>query len=144
MNCSTAKNVRIILILLSSAATVCASDTYFVDPAKGNDHNQGKSIHQAWKTLGKINRVTFEPGDKILFKRGHRYQGSLHLKGSGKAGQPITLGAYGTGRRPVIDAKRHNSAVELLDASYWLICDVETRAASRQAFSQDAPVTALL
>jgi len=43
-----------------------------------------------------------QPGDRILFRRGDTFYGSLNITKSGEAGLPITIGAYGTGDKPVI------------------------------------------
>ncbi len=78
--------------------------TYYVDATGGNDANTGLSPDVAWKTLDKVNRSTFGPGDSILFKRGEVFRGQFYLsnaKNNGAAGAPITFDAYGSGAKPV-------------------------------------------
>src|SRR5439155_24206044 len=42
------------------------------------------------------------PGDVILFKRGETFYGSIVVNKSGTSSLPITIGAYGSGSRPII------------------------------------------
>ena len=42
------------------------------------------------------------PGDRILFNRGNTFVGTIRLTRSGASGNPITIGAYGTGANPII------------------------------------------
>lgn len=68
----------------------------------GNDANSGVTNVQAWKTISKINRVFFKPGDQILFKRGDVWNGTINVRYSGKSNNPIIFGAWGDGKNPVI------------------------------------------
>ncbi len=44
----------------------------------------------------------FLPGDSALFKRGQVYVGSMTIWASGTTGQPLLIGAYGEGSKPII------------------------------------------
>jgi len=80
---------------------------YFIDATNGRDNAAGTSAKNAWRTLAKANATTFRPGDRILLKAGEQWQdGQLWPKGSGSAGRPITISAYGdpNARRPYIAA----------------------------------------
>ena len=77
--------------------------TYHVDSAKGSDQRSGLSPAESWKTLEKVNATAFQPGDRIVFAAGGRWQGMLHPKGSGAKGNPIAIGRYGEGAKPFID-----------------------------------------
>lgn len=90
------------LFLLAAGQPVLATD-YYVSP-NGNDSNNGKSPTTAWKTINRANQLSFQlqPGDRILFERGGTWRGELVLGSSGTSGQPITVGAYGNGAKPVI------------------------------------------
>ena len=100
--------------------------TYYVDSKQGADANAGTDPDKAWKTLDKINATTFQPGDSILLKAGSTWDGQLWPKGSGKDGQPIRLGMYGNGVKPLL---RGNGKVEdvvlLRNQEYWEIRDLE-------------------
>lgn len=55
-----------------------------------------------FKTIAQVNAVSFEPGDKILFKKGETFIGTLLCNASGTADNPVTYGAYGKGANPII------------------------------------------
>lgn len=76
--------------------------TYYIDSAAGNDANSGTSPEKPWASLAKANR-NFNPGDKILLKRGSSFEGqsaALKFTGSGTVQEPIVVGAFGDGARP--------------------------------------------
>ena len=77
--------------------------TYYVDATHGNDNNHGLSSSMAWRTIAEINSSSFQPGDQILLKRGDVWREQLNFPSSGTPGNPITIGAYGSGARPVIN-----------------------------------------
>jgi hypothetical protein len=102
------------------------ASTYYVNGAKGSDQNAGTSAEQAWKSLDKVNRTIFSPGDQILFKAGSRWTGQLKPQGSGKAGSPIVIDQFGTGEKPRIDAEgAHVEAVLLENVEYWEVNNLE-------------------
>ena len=53
------------LILLLGLVSTVQATTYYVSPS-GNDNNNGTSPSTAWKTITKVNSVTFAAGDSIL------------------------------------------------------------------------------
>ncbi|MGI5147284.1 discoidin domain-containing protein [Plantactinospora sp. CA-294935] len=78
---------------------------YFIDATDGRDDAAGTSPTTAWRSLAKANATTFRPGDRILLKAGEQWHDEqLWPKGSGSAGRPITISAYGDRRagRPYI------------------------------------------
>lgn len=75
---------------------------YYIDTQNGHDNNDGKTPENAWKSLEKVNTITLNPGNKILFRSGHKWIGHLEIKNSGTAANPIEIGAYGAGDKPVI------------------------------------------
>ncbi|HEY9258002.1 DUF7594 domain-containing protein [Chitinophaga sp.] len=100
---------------------------YYVDPA-GNDTNAGTSTTAAWKTIAKVNTITFAPGDQILFKSGGVWNDTLHPKGSGSAGAPITIDKYNGTTLPVINGggMQNGTNTLLLDkVSYWTVSNLE-------------------
>ncbi|MHA7110653.1 cadherin domain-containing protein [Sunxiuqinia elliptica] len=92
----------ILIILLALPATLLAQTSYYVSSSEGNDSNAGTSISHPWKSLEKVNSFKPSAGDKILFKRGDEWEGTLVISASGTTGNPITYGAYGTGEKPRI------------------------------------------
>jgi hypothetical protein len=87
---------------------------YYVSRKSGSDTNSGTSAAAPWKTLTKVSSVTFQPGDKILLKRGDVWNEPLYMHGSGKPEAIIELSAYGEGARPMI---RRNNVKE--DRCLW-------------------------
>jgi hypothetical protein len=90
----------------TGGSPVCTVDcitgvTYYVSNA-GNDDKSGTSPDDAWKTIDRVNRQAFSPGDGILFRRGDTWRETLHLNSSGTTDQWIVYGAYGDGDKPRI------------------------------------------
>lgn len=119
---------------------------YYLDATTGRDTAAGTSPRTAWRTLARANATTFRPGDRILLKAGEQWQDEqLWPKGSGSAGRPITISAYGDPRagRPYIatngnvpsplnaDGTKNPATVGLTGAivlrnqQYWEINNVE-------------------
>jgi len=96
------KLLGLTLFVLMVSAGVSDGGTYYLDPA-GNDANSGISELAPWRTISRVNRSTFSPGDSILLKRGGIWREQLNIPSSGSSGNPITFGAYGMGDKPVIN-----------------------------------------
>ncbi len=91
--------------LLGVTPAFATNTTYYVDATGGADANAGTTQAAAWKTLAKVNTMTFTQGDKILLRAGQQWVEQLKPKGSGVSGNPITIGAYGDGPRPIVDGR---------------------------------------
>jgi len=76
--------------------------TYYVSSSTGNDSNNGTSPATAWQTLFKISQATYNPGDAVLLKRGDTFEGQILDSLYGSSGSPITIGAFGSGAKPII------------------------------------------
>jgi len=100
--CMFKRGISFIMFLIL-AASALATD-YYVDASNGNDNNNGLSTSSAWETIHKVNSVTFQPGDRILFKKGGKWHGQITVHGSGTDTNPITFSSYGSGAKPIIDA----------------------------------------
>ncbi|MBQ2501311.1 MAG: right-handed parallel beta-helix repeat-containing protein [Bacteroidales bacterium] len=121
------KKLSVILAVFLAAATLSAQDkTYFVS-AQGNDSADGLSVATAWKSIEKVNSVTFLPGDRILFRKGDTFYGQIAVKGSGEEGRPITMSSYGEGSgRPVINLGSAEGAGILMEnVSHWEVYGME-------------------
>jgi len=102
--------------------------TYYIDSEGGDDANAGTSEASAWKTFNNLNRMSLLSGNKILLKKGSVWQGQLAPKGSGTSANPIVLGSYGDGNRPIIDGQGEVlAAVYLSNQSNWVIQDLELK-----------------
>ena len=118
-----------LFLIVFFSTGLCGAD-YFVSPT-GNDSHAG-SQSQPWKTLGKINQMTFRPGDRILLEGGKEFSGTLRLgKGlSGTSQSRITVASYGKGRA-VIRAG-NGSAIVLESSDYVSISQLKCIGAGRK------------
>ena len=99
------KSHRAKLALLSCVAYVSlgSGQTSYYISAGGSDANDGISASTPWKTISKVNSVTFVPGDAILFRRGEEFFGQININQPGTQNLPLTIGAYGpSDLKPVI------------------------------------------
>ncbi len=117
------------VVFLLAAVLNCppvTAATYYVDSASGSDQNDGLSSEKPWKSLDKVNSVTFSPGDRILFKASSRFTGQLCPRGSGSEGRPILIDSYGNGKKPLIaaDGKFHE-ALLIENQDYWEVNNLE-------------------
>ena len=105
------KDILVVLaaVTVGFAASAGAADWY-VDSAAGNDAANGSSPATAWRTLSRVSKAAFAPGDRVLFKRGGLWRGSLRVA-SGAPGMPVTYSWYGEGPKPILQnsADRSNA-----------------------------------
>lgn len=64
--------------------------------------NHTCGVGGTFTSLAQVNAHTFVAGDSLFFKRGETFAGTLTITGSGTIENPIYVGAYGTGAKPVI------------------------------------------
>ncbi|MBQ8888556.1 MAG: hypothetical protein IJY59_03610 [Bacteroidaceae bacterium] len=123
--------VWLIGLYLSSCTS---SNCYYLDSITGDDANSGTSPAQAWKTLARLNKVTFKPGDKILFKSGTEYVGSFSPSGDGTNDSPIWIDKYGEGGDPLLNGDGKELYTILLNGNkYWRIANLEVMNKGREA-----------
>ena len=89
------------LALPQSAAHAAGAATYYVSPS-GSDANNGTSPGTAIQSLSRASGLQLNPGDQVLLQRGATFSGKLAVWKSGTAGSPITIGAYGSGSKPIV------------------------------------------
>ncbi|WP_162417069.1 malectin domain-containing carbohydrate-binding protein [Cyclobacterium roseum] len=109
---------RVFLIAIFTFLVVSASfaTDYHISNEKGNDSrsfSQAQNPETPWKSIEKLNAIfsSLQPGDKVLFRRGESYFGTIIMNNSGTASNPIKIGAYGSGEDPIITG--------LVDLSNW-------------------------
>lgn len=134
--------------ILSCVALSVRAATYYVNYSTGSDAptNLGTSEASPWKTLARLNAgpqglvdnqpSTYLAGDVILLARGAEWVGEyLAPRGSGTSVAPITVDAYGTGVRPLIQARGAvlpgnspwSAAVWLFNQQHWAIRNLDLR-----------------
>ncbi len=91
------------LTIFAICSIVNATD-YYISSTGDDQKNTGLSEASPWKTIEKVNSIfsSLKPGDRVLFKRGDKFFGTIIITKSGSDGLPITIGAYGSGEKPVI------------------------------------------
>ena len=121
--------------LLSMAAppAYAAGTVYYVSAA-GSDSNSGTSAATAWKTLSKVNKMPFSPGDTISFRRGDTWTGGLVLNPSGSSGSPITVNGYGTGNTPAVTGGQSGNCFRI-NGSYVTLDGLQASACGYAGFS---------
>ncbi len=111
--------------IILNAGVLATNSIYYVDSVGGNDNNKGTTEASAWRSLAKVNSITFQPGDQILFKAGCSWTGSLHPLGSGANGSPIKIGMYGTGNKPLLNGGGISAVIYFYNQQYWEISNLE-------------------
>jgi hypothetical protein len=86
----------------SSPESVGAAQYYF--SADGHDQSGAGTELQPWRTISKFNSLDLEPGDRVFFRAGDIFNGSMLLDsndtGTDRSGQliaPIIVSSYGSG-----------------------------------------------
>jgi len=76
--------------------------TYYVSASSGDDTHAGTSPEAPWKTLGRVEAADLGPGDRVLFRGGETFPGTLTLSGlAGTAAARVVLSSYGRGRATI-------------------------------------------
>ncbi|SHN02783.1 Por secretion system C-terminal sorting domain-containing protein [Cyclobacterium lianum] len=103
------KLISILLLLLVTIAIPAVSHgaSYYFSQQNGNDSrsfSQAQNPDTPWKSIEKLNAIfpSLKPGDKVLFRRGETFFGTIVMSNSGTSTSPIVIGAYGSGDMPVI------------------------------------------
>jgi parallel beta-helix repeat protein len=102
-----------VLIFIVSAFAANAK-TYYVSNS-GQDNNTGLSASTPIKTIAKVNSLSLNPGDSVLFKRGDLWRESLYIsKYTGNLSGETTFGSYGTGDKPIL-----MGSIDGDNSSFW-------------------------
>ena len=102
------RGVRFVKILLVvslvafTAMLVPALATNYYISATGNNLNDG-SMNAPWRTIGKVNGQSFQPGDHVYFEGGSTFLGTIHLNmdDQGTSENPIVISSYGSGKATI-------------------------------------------
>lgn len=107
--------------------TAATTVTYYVSQSAGSDSNNGLSSATPWKTLTKASTVTLNAGDSVLLKAGDTWTDGLQPKGNGSAANPIFIGSYGSGNKPIIDRNDvvQQNGIHLIDQEGYKIVGLE-------------------
>ena len=127
-------NRILIFLVIIVSFSIQAQTTYYVDASNGNDSNNGTTTTSAWKSISKLNKTTFKPGDHILFKRGEIWTMSTNFvpQGNGTPSNYITIGAYGTGAKPIF--RGGGKQLTLNDRNYYKIQNIHLTGSSLSSY----------
>tara|TARA_B100001093_G_scaffold122136_2_gene114882 strand:+ start:4551 stop:6470 length:1920 start_codon:yes stop_codon:yes gene_type:complete len=100
-----------LITLVLIANSTLNANTFYVSSALGNDNYNGLSSQFPFKSIEKLNTLSFSPGDSILFKSGDIFQGMFWIKGSGSVTSPIVIDIYGGNTKPLIDGNGFQSCI---------------------------------
>lgn len=92
----------VLILSLAIFKPVIAQRAYYVSQY-GNDYNSG-TFEKPVKTIDKLNLISFQPGDSILFEANVVFAGELILnqKDSGRKETSILIDSYGKGRAKIL------------------------------------------
>lgn len=85
------------IVAMAGASSEALAVTFFVDASAGSDGNDGRSESAALATVAAVNGLALGPGDRVLFRRGQSFAGSLDINDNGTSAARIVIGAWGPG-----------------------------------------------
>lgn len=115
----------ILLPLLIALCTMVQAKTYYFSVSSGSDsysEEQAQSQATPWKSVSKLNSIMslLQYGDKVLFKRGDKFFGTIKVGTSGFNGMPVTFGSYGSGNtKPILDCRIQLESWTSLGGNVW-------------------------
>ena len=114
------------LMAVTVPAAHATGTVYYVDCSALSDGTGSAS--SPWNNLADPSAHTFTAGDTLSFKAGTTCHGILAPQGSGASGSPITVNAYGSGAKPVLEGDGAGEyTVHLIDQSYWTISGLKVQ-----------------
>ncbi len=114
----------IIFVIALSWCENIFSSTYYFSSSDGNDSRsfaEAQNPSTPWKTITKFNAIfsSLNAGDQVLFKKGDTFFGGMIMNKSGTSGNPITIGAYGSGSKPVVSGFEHITSWTSIGNGRW-------------------------
>ena len=119
------KLTGILILIVTLLSIQTKATTYYFSSTDGDDSRtnaQAQSSSTAWRTIDKLNSIfsSLQPGDKILFKRGDVFYGSISINKSGGSGSPITFDAYGSGEKPIVTGFSDVTSWSNIGSNLWM------------------------
>ena len=110
-----------IILGIFSFTLQALSTNYYVDTAKGNDSNNGRSPQTAFRTLAPLTTISFAAGDSLILAGGQRHKGMLVLESaSGSKDNPIVVTSRGQ-LKATIDAKGQPNGVLVSNCNHVVV-----------------------
>jgi len=93
-------NQLAILLLGFIVFQSCNGPVSYYISSDGDDSNSGTSQDQSWQTISKVNQTVFKPGDRIMFRGGDTFEGTIRIDGldAGSESSRLEITSYGAGR----------------------------------------------
>lgn len=119
--------ISVVIVMIGRAPSASAANTtYYVSMSGGLDSNDGLSPSTPFKTIAKVNALSLQPGDRVLFKCGDVWRGEmLRIEESGSADNPIMFSSYPTtdcankpiisGSQPIVDWSPYSGSIYVAD-----------------------------
>jgi hypothetical protein len=112
MNTKALLSVALFVAAMPAMSVSVAAD-FFVS-ATGNDDHDGAARDRSWKTIARANRQALDPGDRLLFRGGDSFEGSVVIQVArpASAKMPMTVGAWGNGRATILPGNAAGLRIE--------------------------------
>jgi len=107
--------------------TVAKGARVYYVATEGSDFNNGLSENKPFKTLDKVNKMDFRPGDVVLFRRGDVWRGHITTRDG------VIYSAYGRGPKPAL----YGSPFDAADPSLWEKTDCDGIYRLKKTLSDD-------
>jgi hypothetical protein len=116
------KHCLTIVLITFLHCTMASATKYYVSSSVGSDNifRDGKSESSAWKTISRVNRKLFSPGDSILFKKGDVWRETLIVPSSGNSLSYLVFASYGKGPKPKILGSEHCINWTVYRGNIWI------------------------
>src|SRR5947207_5947120 len=130
---------RMIITILSIIFTVCINPakpqsarvltgrSYYVTKT-GNDISPGNFTNPI-KTLTMVNKLKLKPGDRLYFKGGEIFEGTLSISLNGSKENPVRVSSYGPGRAVINGGSKQSM---ILKGSYFQLGKINARGLGRK------------
>lgn len=102
-----------IVVLFYFCLTNVMAKEYYISN-NGNDEADGLTPNTSFLSISKLNSIVLKPGDKVYFKSGDRFTGTLRLKHSGQANNPIVISSYGGVEKPILSGAKIITGIKSL------------------------------
>lgn len=119
------RTLIILVVGLAAVSFAWGQSTHYLDCGGGNDAADSLTPQTAWRSIEKANSFAYQPGDRLLLRRGTSCDGMLWPKGSGTEKAPIHLAAYGNGSLPIVLGGAESAGLRLHNQEYWEIENLE-------------------
>ena len=106
-----------IVLITISAGNILAAEYYI--SSSGDDSADGLSPATSFRTIDKVNELRLQPGDKLLFKSGDRFVGTLRVKSSGDKDNPVIVTSYGGDEQPVFSGSMAITGIKSLGGNLY-------------------------